>query len=38
MRALESHALIDRIERDILDNQGIHLIIPLDPVVIPDSE
>lgn len=38
MRALESHALIDRIERDILDNQGIHLIIHLDPVVIPDSE
>ena len=26
MLALESHALIDRIERDILDNQGIHLI------------
>lgn len=38
MKALESHALIDRIEHDILNNQGIHLIIHLDPVVITDPE
>lgn len=32
-----SHDLIDRIERDFLQEQGIHLVIHLDPIVTDDD-
>ena len=35
---MESHDLIDNIERDFLKNDGIHLVIHLDPVVIDDPK
>lgn len=38
MPSLASHELIDRIERDILYQQGIHLIIHIDPIIIDDPE
>ena len=33
---LQSHDLVDRIERDILDEKGIHLVIHMDPLVLDD--
>lgn len=33
---LQSHDLIDNIERDVLSQMGIHLVIHLDPIVIDD--
>ncbi len=34
---LESHDIIDNIERDFMKEMGIHLVIHLDPVVIDDE-
>jgi cation diffusion facilitator family transporter len=33
---LESHDLIDNIERDVVENHGIHLVIHMDPIVTDD--
>lgn len=33
---LESHDLIDNIERDVAQKLGIHMVIHMDPVVIDD--
>ncbi|MGN1073582.1 MAG: cation diffusion facilitator family transporter, partial [Eubacteriales bacterium] len=35
---LESHDVIDNIERDFLARDGLHLIVHLDPIVTADSE
>lgn len=35
--ALSSHEVIDRIERDFLENENIHLIIHYDPIVTSDA-
>lgn len=35
---LESHDVIDNIERDFLTRDGLHLIVHLDPIVTADSE
>jgi cation diffusion facilitator family transporter len=35
---LDSHELIDRIERDVFVSSGVHLIIHLDPVVTDDPK
>lgn len=34
---LESHDIIDNIERDFLKNKGIHLVIHMDPIVTNDE-
>lgn len=36
--ALENHEVIDRIERDFLENDGIHMIVHFDPVPSKNSE
>ena len=35
---LDTHGVIDRIERDMLEQHDIHLLIHLDPVVLDDPE
>ena len=35
---LKSHDMIDNIEREILEEMGVHLVIHLDPVVTDDPE
>ncbi len=34
---LESHDIIDNIERDFLSNKGIHLVIHMDPIITDDE-
>lgn len=36
--AIENHEVIDEIERDFLENDGIHMIVHFDPVPSKDSE
>lgn len=33
-----SHDIIDRIERDFLEHEGIHLVVHIDPVIINDQK
>jgi cation diffusion facilitator family transporter len=35
---MDSHDLIDKIERDFMDEMGIHLVIHLDPVLVNDEK
>lgn len=35
---LRSHDLIDNIEREVLEEMGVHLVIHLDPIVLDDPE
>lgn len=35
---MESHGVVDRIERDIMEEMGINLVIHIDPVSIEDEE